>query len=258
MPILLTKTATNPGEDTPYLWKIGEVVDSFPDDQVFGWKEFPHNDQGIHTVAEINAMDTQTIPVYSVVQCSDAGLVGALSVLAGDSLGLAGDRNWYNYGLDPNNDLPRAIINPPHFHQIKITDKTLEEVDAYLEEWKHDPIVEQIQVNGDDRRIEVTSTIVSATGKNAFTQVGVEALMGAVGGTYVSHTNTSFKFDITATLEEKDEIITRIHEDVEDMQYARRRWYINQAGRDYLNANDYIVQGTAAQVGGYLRDGLLD
>jgi hypothetical protein len=145
-----------------------------------------------------------------------------------------------------------------NFHHITVEDKTMEEVQAYLQSWNHDPTTQQIQNNGDDRRIEVTSTMVSVSGKNAFTQAGVEELMVDIGGAYVSHDNTSFKFDITATLEEKDEIIEQINEAVREMQYARRRWATTPAARTFLNANGGVVSGPAATVGNYLRDGLLD
>lgn len=144
------------------------------------------------------------------------------------------------------------------FYHITVTDKTLEQVQSYLQSWSHDPTTQQISATGDDRRIEVTSTVVSASGGNAFTQAGVEDLMTDIGGTYVSHTNTSFQFDITATIEERDEIIAAINGAVRNMQYRRRRWYVTAAGRTFLAGNSGVVSGTAVQVGAYLRDGLLD
>jgi len=150
------------------------------------------------------------------------------------------------------------IPSAGNFYHVTVTNKTLAEVQSYLQSWSHDPTVAQIQSNGDDRRIEVTSDVVSASGKNAFTQAGVEELMTDLGGVYVSHTQTSFKFDITATIEERDEIIDWINQSVRDMQYARRRWYINNAGMTFLGNNSGVVSGDAATVAGFLRDGLLD
>ena len=145
-----------------------------------------------------------------------------------------------------------------NFFHVTITDKTLEQVQEYLQGWSHEPTTVQISATGDNRRIEVTSTMVSAGGANAFQQAPVEALLADIGGTYVSHTNTSFQFDITATIEERDEIVDRINEAVRNMQYARRRWYINASGMTYLGNNGGVVSGTAVQIAAYLRDGLLD
>ena len=40
--------------------------------------------------------------------------------------------------------------------------------------------------------------------------------------------------------------------------YARRRWYITESGMNALENNDGIINGTAADVNSFLRDGLLD
>ena len=107
--------------------------------------------------------------------------------------------------------------------------------------------------------------MVSATGKNAFTQAGVEQLMSDINDRYAganaaydSHTNSSFRFTITADVSARDLVIEMVNEAVEDMQFARRRWYINAAGRAYMDANNNQASGTAAQLATYLRDGLLD
>ena len=160
-----------------------------------------------------------------------------------------------------NAELPTA----GNFYHISITDKTLEEVKEYLEAWTHNPTVEQVSAQGNNRLIEVTSSMVSATGKNAFTQSGVQALFDEINSlyptaeaTYDSHTDTSFRFTIKAPREARDEIIALTNEHVRSMQYARRRWYIVSSGMNFLANNGGVVSGTAQQVGGYLRDGLLD
>lgn len=150
------------------------------------------------------------------------------------------------------------IPSAGNFYHITITDKTLEEVQAYIAHWGHNPTVRQVQNQGNRRLIEVTSDMVSATGKNAFTREGVEQLLEDIGGEYDSHTQNSFRFSITATKAERDQIIDEINEAVHRIQYARRRWYIVAAGMNYLASNGGAVSGTASQVSGYLRDGLLD
>ena len=152
-----------------------------------------------------------------------------------------------------------------NFFHVSITDKTLEQVQEYLQDWAHNPTTSQVSKQGNRRLIEVTSDMVSATGKNAFTQAGVQALLDGINvdyptadAQYDSHTNDSFRFYVTVPISGRDELIERINEAVRNMQYGRRRWYINSAGMTYLGNNGGAVSGTAAQVAGYLRDGLLD
>lgn len=145
-----------------------------------------------------------------------------------------------------------------HFYHITITDRAKEQVAHYIQDWRHSADVQQIQANGNQRRIEVTSDMVAAGGGNAFVRVDVEELLTEIGGTYVSHTSNSFRFDIVADISQRDEIMATIADAVRNMQYARRRWYITAAGMSFLAGNGGVVSGTAAQVSGYLRDGLLD
>lgn len=152
-----------------------------------------------------------------------------------------------------------------NFYHVAVTDKTLEEVQEYLQVWNHNPTTTQVSASGNRRLLQVTSSMVSATGKNAFTQVGVQALLDGINeeyptsdAVYDSHTNTRFRFRVTVPLSGRAELIKRINEATEEMQYSRRRWYITQAGMTYLGNNGGTVSGTAAQVAGYLRDGLLD
>ena len=154
----------------------------------------------------------------------------------------------------------KETVQAGHFLHLEVSDKTKAEVDSYTQSWRHNPTTQQISATGDDRRIEVTSDMVAVGGANAFTQVEVEALMTDIGGTYVSHTNSSFQFDITATLEERDEIIQQINEAVRNMQHKRTRWYVPQASRTFIEGQGGFYSNTAANInsGGHLRDGLLD
>ena len=153
----------------------------------------------------------------------------------------------------------REVPEAGRFYHVAITDKTLEQVQEYLQSWKHDPLIVQVSRQGQVRLIEVSSTMVSATGKNAFERAAVDELLLDINGTYQSHTQNSFRFTITvSTTEESDAHMATIKEAVKDMQYARRRWYITQSGMTYLANNGGTVSGTAAQVAGYIRDGLLD
>ena len=250
MAILICKAADAPVADSPSKWRVGEVVSVVDNDFSFGWYEMPIQWQGEFTVAQVNAASPSQ---YEAVRVTDAGTVTNGSENVDVS---ANDVIVWQWGKFVNFG-PRADV-PANFYHIFITDKTKAQVQSYIQGWSHDPTTQQISASGDDRRIRVTSTVVSVTGKNAFTQAGVEALMADIGGTYVTHTNTSFDFDITATIEERDEIIDKINEAVRNMQYNRRRWRMTDAGIAYCQANGGMASGPAATVATYLHDKLLD
>lgn len=151
------------------------------------------------------------------------------------------------------------------FWWIEITNRTLSEVKAYLQEWRHNPDTEQIAADGNDRTIQVTSTMVSVSGANAFEASNVDELLGWINDDYPTAnatrtglTNTTFTFTITAPVAAKDEIVERVNRAVRRWSYRRRRWQVTPAGQTYLAANGGYVEGTAEQVAQYLRDGLLD
>lgn len=255
MAILLGRVGDAPVAESSAKWRDGQIVDVFEDDHGFGWYEMPIKYIGEFTVVQINAGSPTA---YQAFKASDAGTItnGAdtFDVAAGDvvvwvSGPVTADR-FRSYG-------PRTEI-PNNFFHIKLTDKTKAEVDYYMQEWQHVPTVTQIQANGDDRRIQVTSQMVAVSGKGAFILSDITKLVAAVGGIYVSHTDTDFKFDITAPDTQAQEIKDEIEIAVHRWRTERRRWYITQAGRDFIALNDYIVAGTASQLSQYLRDGLLD
>ena len=178
-------------------------------------------------------------------------------------------------GLWRKGEIVAVFENPPtgtqeqpeagNFYWIVVTDRSKAQADLYMQSWAHDPTVEQISADGNDRTIRVTSTMVSASGANAFQASQVDALLGEINTDYPTANATRtqldsdrFQFTITAPAAARDEIIERINRAVRDWSYRRRRWYITAAGQTYLDANGNYVEGTAAQVSNYLRDGLLD
>ena len=152
-----------------------------------------------------------------------------------------------------------------NFYRVKVTDKTVEQVQDYLQGWTHNPTIQQISANGNNRLVEVTSDMVSVSGKNAFTRDGVQGLIDGINSDYPSanvaydsHTNNSFRLTLTAPASALGEFTERVNEMTRDMQYARRRWGITPAGMNYLANNGGYVERPAAQIANYLRDGLLD
>jgi hypothetical protein len=152
----------------------------------------------------------------------------------------------------------QEVPSAGRFYHITVTDKTKAEVDQYIERWKHKPVTVQIQNQGNNRRIETTSDMVSATCEGAFIPEAIDDLMVQLDATLVELLPASFKFDIKANISEREEIIDQINTAVRRMQHSRRRWYIIQSGMDFLAGNGGVVSGPASQVGGFMRDGLLD
>ena len=161
----------------------------------------------------------------------------------------------------------QEVPSAGNFIHLQVTDKTKVEVLAYVQSWNHDPTTEQMAATGDDRTIRVTSTMVSASGGNAFTEARFAQMLSEINAdyptanaAYSAHTSTTYTFTITAPVAARDEIIERVNEAVRDMQYRRRRWYIPAASRDFIVGQGGSFAATAAQIasGNHLRDGLLD
>jgi hypothetical protein len=145
------------------------------------------------------------------------------------------------------------------YYHVKITNRSRAQAEQYMQLWTHDAEIEQLQNDGADRRIKVTSSMVSVSGKNAFLQAPVEEFIARWGGVYVTHTQNSFTFDATVELAEYEHFKRNVSNLIRGMQYTRRRWYINATGMAFLAANDGVASGTAQLViSNYLRDGLLD
>ena len=150
-------------------------------------------------------------------------------------------------------------------YNIEITDKTRDEVREYMQEWRHDPTTTQVSANGDDRLIQVVSSMISASGAAAFTTEQVDQFCADLNKTYPTANatpdtiiSTGFRFNVTVPLSARDQLIREVNTFVADIYHRRRRWYINNAGMTFLANNGGIVTGTAAQLSQYLRDGLLD
>jgi len=146
------------------------------------------------------------------------------------------------------------------FYHITITNPGIgvDEAREYLEEWRHKPTYEVLGRQGNVRRIRVTSSMVSVSGKNAFERAPIEAFFGRWNATYVSHNQNSFTMDADIDDEYFDEARADMDKTIMDMQYARRRWYITPAGMTFLANNSGSIERTASQIQPFLRDGLLD
>lgn len=168
---------------------------------------------------------------------------------AGEVVTAVADDHVFSVG-----ELPAA----GEFYHVTITDKTVAEVQTYLKDWAHSSSIAQIARKGDGRRIEVTSDMVSRTRKHKFLRATILEILTRMGATYVSHTDNSFRFDITATDAEAPSKLLQLRVGLSTLIFARRRWYINTAGMTFLSNNAGVASGTAAQVSNYLRDGLLD
>ena len=83
-----------------------------------------------------------------------------------------------------------------NFYHVTVTDKTLEQVEGYLQEFKHEPEITVLNNQAPNFRLQIESTMVSASGKNALTRELIEPFLESWTGVYVAHTNTTLSFDV--------------------------------------------------------------
>jgi len=86
-----------------------------------------------------------------------------------------------------------------NFYHVTVTDRTVEQVLSYLQEWWHEPTsnIDSNDGNG-NYVVTITSTMVSTSGANAITRAQMDGFVTKWGGTYQSHTNTSYTFGISS------------------------------------------------------------
>ena len=263
--VLVLRSRDNPVPQAPGRWLAGEVVSNVEQTHGFGFKEMPINPQGSFTVAQINNLDITTVPLYASVRCLDAGLVTSgtgldFNVSADDIIVKQFGNFWNNFG-------PRTEV-PDGFYHIRVSDKTVEEVDAYLEQYNKKLEYQTDQFNPPDnmRRWTTTNVRVSASGNNGFTAQGIADAISEWNENHPANTvalvdtdNLNyFQVDGIMPVELYEEWQENTQEIALADYYARRRWYITSAGLDSLANNAGIISGPASSVNQYLRDGLLD
>jgi hypothetical protein len=267
--ILVGRQRDNAGagdiENNPLVWRAGETVGVFEVTHRFGFMEMPINPQGSFSVAQVNAQDVTALPLYASVKMTDSGVItsgtGAdVTVATSDIIVLQADDSWTNFG--PRTDVPDG------FFHIRISDKTKEEVNVYLESFNKKLTYQTDQYNPADdmRRWTSTNVRVSASGNNGFSEQGIADAIAQWNADHPDNTVTLvdtdnltyFQVDGIMPTELYDEWQQNTQEQALADYYKRRRWYINQSGLDALANNAWVLNGTAADVNPFLRDGLLD
>jgi hypothetical protein len=157
---------------------------------------------------------------------------------------------------------------PQNFYHIRISDRTVEEVNVYLETYnkKLSYTSDQFDPATDNRRFTTTNERVSASGNNGFTEQGILDAIAEWNTNHPANTVTLvdtdnlnyFQCDGIMPNELFDEWKENTQQVALGDYYARRRWYITESGMNALENNDGIINGTAADVASFLRDGLLD
>ena len=271
--VMLVKANDSPVPDSPGKWLAGEIVAITEQDHIYGWLEFPQNFLGEFTVSAINAIDVTNQPIYSTVKASDSGTIlntgfgDPVDVVAGDVLGLMYNDAWYGYG--------QKTTAAKTMYHIRVNDRTVAEVEQYLEVYnkKLEYTSDQYNPVTDMRRFTTTNIRVSATGNNGFTGSGIlEAINAWNFGTV---DNPGGHPDNQVTLVDTDnltyfqcdgimpaELFEEWQENAQQVAladyYARRRWYITSAGLSSLATQNGVIAANAADIAGFLRDGLLD
>ena len=162
----------------------------------------------------------------------------------------------------------RVDTSPGGFFHILVTDRTVEEVNIYLEAFnkKLQYTSDQFDPGTDLRRFTTTNIRVSASGNNGFTAQGITDAIDnwndqypANAVTLVDTDNlTFFQCDGIMPNDVFDEWQQNTQQFALADYYARRRWYITSQGLTALGNNFNALRGTAAEIGPFLRDGLLD
>ena len=154
------------------------------------------------------------------------------------------------------------------FFHITITDKTVAEVNQYLEAYnkKLSYVSDQFNPIDDNRRWTTTNDRVSVTGNNGFTLSGINAAITAWNAEFPSNTVVLFDTDNLSWFTTDGIMPVALYEDWQRITqenaladyYARRRWYITSAGMTAIGNQGGSITGTAAELNPFLRDGLLD
>lgn len=264
--VMLVKASDNPVPDSPGKWLAGEIVAITEQDHIYGWLEFPQNYMGQFTVSAINAIDVTNQPIYSTVMAMSSGTIlntgfgDPVEIVAGDVIALMYNDAWYGYGQ--KNTAPKTM------YHIRVNDRTVAEVEQYLEAYNKKLEYNSDQYNpvDDMRRFTTTNVRVSASGNNGFTTQGIN---DAIAEWNANHPNNQVTLNDTDNLTyfQCDGIMPQSlflewqansQEVALQDYYARRRWYITSAGLASLASQDGVIAANAADISSFLRDGLLD
>jgi hypothetical protein len=164
-----------------------------------------------------------------------------------------------------NKEIPSA----GNFYHVTVTNRTKAQVEAYIERWQHRPTPSVVASQPPNYRIRIESDRASVSGMGDILRPEIEAMLTElgemVGGSATYHDrgrsgNTIwFEFDVLGVdPEERDMARDFVKDAVSNLSIRRRRWYINGAGMNFLANNGGVASGTAAQIAGFLRDGLED
>jgi hypothetical protein len=223
----------------------------------------PVNPQGSFTVDQINNNPNEPV-LYGAYKLLDSGTITKgsepVDVVTADVIVWHQDSTFGNYG--------NRIDVPDYYYHIRISDKTVQEVNQYLESFnkKLTYASDQFDPATDLRRFTTTNVRVSASGNNGFTEQGILDVHTSWNAEYPDNQITLIDTD-NLTYFQSEGIMPKelfdayqaiAQENALGDYYARRRWYIIESGMVALENNEGVISGTASDVDQYLRDGLLD
>ena len=156
-----------------------------------------------------------------------------------------------------------------NFYKVLVTDKTKAQVEAYQEQWRHQPALSVVASNPPNYRIRLESPRASVSGKGALVREELEQMLTDLASliegsaTYHDHGRVGntvfFEFNVLGVdANERDAARDFVEERIRTLSIKRRRWAINGAGMTVLENNGGTVSATAAQVQNYLTDGLTE
>ena len=153
------------------------------------------------------------------------------------------------------------------YYRITVTNKTVQEVQDYLVDWRNIPSITQISFDPETnrRRILVSGGMVSVSGKNAFTRERFTVIQGNLSTdispdpdpVYVTHTPDSFTFDLTIDKQNQALATSIIMHEYADMYQDSKRWRVKPSSLIWLRNNGGQISARASVILEHLQDGLL-
>jgi hypothetical protein len=252
MAILVIKVADNNVPDGPGKWLQGEIVTATEDSHVFSPTELPSGGGFYHitvtdqTVAQVlTYLKSWGHEPTSVIDSNDGA--GGYGVTITSATVSSSGKNAVTRGQMDNfvtkwNGVYASHTNSTYTFDITSFDAATSEgffgVDASAVTFVDEGFGGGVQQ-------------VGITNFGPFTPTQVGNAVTSLGGTIIDSDSFSVP---AATLYEgfKDDIESAWS----NISFKRRIWNINTAGMNFLAANSGVFSGTAAQVVGYLEDGL--
>jgi hypothetical protein len=255
MAVLLVKQQDNNVPDTPGKWRAGEIVNVFEDGHIFGLKEVPSAGSfyHVHVTDKTKAQVESYLQVWEhdpVVSVENNDGVGGFRLKITSTMVSTGGQNAVTRAQMDGFVTKWGGAYFAHDNSSYTFDITT--FAAATSEGLWGPLAAQATFANSGFAAGVQTVEITSRPPELTDEKIIAAILKYGGGLVPPD---SFTMPTAAI---KDEFEHDMKEKWRDLGYRRRRWTINAAGLAFLAANGGTVTGTAAQVAGYINDGLTD